>query len=249
MITSRRIVAGWFIVAICVGPVKAEHISIIGGEIPFVFHHEQLGPHNEFYEQVLRKSVISHEIKYLPYRRALRDFSARNADCLYVATDTREDYPSDAMANNEIIFSNAINRINLHAYTRAEDPVIEKLSDLAGKTIAGAASHLEKLTEQPDPENKFIRISTIDHIKAFDLLQRRRVDVVVAYEFDRVRSESAETRDRHQFNNDFIIDTANEVVACWVSSDTREFIDTLNIAIADWQTDDKLGALFGRTKD
>ncbi len=115
--------------------------------------------------------------------------------------------------------------------------------------IAGAPSHLEKLNELPDPENKFIRISTIDHIKAFDLLQRKRVDVVIAYEFDRARSEPAKIPNRHHFNNDFIIDTTNEVVACWVSNDTREFIDTLNTAIADWRADDKLGALFGRTKD
>jgi len=228
-------------------PVKAEHISIIGGEIPFVFHHAKPGPHNTFYEQVLRKCVSSHEIKYLPYRRAVRDFAARGADCLYVATDTKENYPKDAIANNEIIFSNTINRINLHAYTRRDAPVIKSLMDLAGKTIAGAPSHLEKLSTLPNLKNKLNTISTINHIKAFDLLERERVDVVLAYEFDHALSEAGQNSDPHHFNNDFIINTTNEVVACWVSPDTTEFINTLNTAIAKWRESKKLDALFGRS--
>lgn len=75
------------------------------------------------------------------------------------------------------------------------------------------------------------------------------MNVVIAYEFDCARSESLPSSDRYRFNNDFIIDTTSEVVACWASVDTREFIETLNAAIADRQAGDKLDALFGRKKD
>ncbi len=225
-------------------PVEAEHISFIGGEIPYVFHHEQTGPHNEFYQRVLLQSLASHEIKFLPYRRALRDFSARSADCLFVATDTKEDYPQEAIAKNEIIFSDPINRIDLHAYTRLDEPAIKSMSDLKGKTIAGAHSYLAKLKSLAHmPSNKLV-IGTVDFIKAFDLLRRGRVDVVVAYDFDRVRSETIHKSTGYNFDPDFIIESTNEVVACWARLETIGFIETLNAKIKDLRQNKKLKPIF-----
>ena len=128
-------------------------------------------------------------------------------------------------------------------------PKIKTLADLVDKTIAGAPSHLEKLKAFLELDNRIQATATIDHIKAFDPLKRGRVNVVIAYEFDRTRSEYLSSSDRHRFNNDFIIDTTSEVVACLASAATRAFIETLNAAIAVWQADDKLDALFGRKKD
>lgn len=190
-------------------PVKADHISFIGGEIPYVFHQEQTEPHNRFYEPVLQQSLVSHKIKLLPYRRAMRDFSTRSADCLFVATDTKEDYPQDAVAKNEIIFSNPINRINLHAYTRLDEPAIKSMSDLEGKVIAGARSHLKKLASSAKVSPNRIVIDTADHIKAFDLLDRGRVDVVNSYEFGHVKSATNHEFTTHNFDKDFIIETLN----------------------------------------
>ena len=244
-LTKRRLVSVSLATAMVVSwPVMAEHISFIGGEIPYVFHQKQSGPHNEFYERVLQQSLVSHEIKFLPYRRAIRDFSARSADCLYVATDSKEDYPQEAIAKNEIIFSVPINRINLHAYTRLDEPAIKSMSDLEGKVIAGARSHLKKLTSVAKVFSDKVVIDTADHVKAFDLLKRGRVDVVIAYEFDRARSEAARNFSKHNFDQDFIIETTNEVVACWVSVDTTGFIKTLNAKIKNLRQNKKLEKMF-----
>lgn len=244
-LTKRRLVSVSLATAIVVSwPAKAEHISFIDGEIPYVFHQKQTGPHNEFYEHVIQQSMVSHEIKFLPYRRAMRDFSARHADCLYVATDTKEDYPQEAIAKNEIVFSDPINRINLHAYTRLDEPAIKSMSDLKGKVIAGARSHLKKLTSVANVSSNRIHFDTTDHIKAFDLLDRGRVDVVIAYEFDHVRSEATHNFTRHNFDQDFVIETTNEVVACWVSADTTGFIKTLNAKIKDLRQNKNLEKMF-----
>ena len=245
LLRKRQLVSVSLATAMMVSwPVKAEHISFFGGEIPYVFHQEQTGPHNEFYERVLQQSLDSHEIKFLPYRRAIRDFSARSADCLYVATDTKEDYPQEAIAKNEIIFSAPINRINLHAYTRLDEPTVKSMSDLEGKVIAGARSHLKKLTSLAKVSSNRIVIGTADHIKAFDLLDRGRVDVVIAYEFDHVSSETTHNFTKHNFDQDFIIKTTNEVVACWTSVETTSFIGTLNDKIKDLRQNKKLEEMF-----
>ncbi|WP_262696075.1 substrate-binding periplasmic protein [Kordiimonas aquimaris] len=244
-LTKRRLVSVSLATAIVISwPTKAEHISFIGGEIPYVFHQKQTGPHNEFYQHVIQQSMVSHEIKFLPYRRAMRDFSVRRADCLYVATDTKEDYPQEAIAKNEIVFSDPINSINLHAYTRLDESAIKSMSDLKGKVVAGARSHLKKLTSLANVSSNRIHIDTTDHIKAFDLLDRGRVDVVIAYEFDHVRSEATHNFTRHNFDQDFVIETTNEVVACWTSVDTTGFIKTLNAKIKDLQQNKKLEKMF-----
>jgi hypothetical protein len=244
-LTKRRLVSVSLATAIVVSwPTKAEHISFIGGEIPYVFHQKQTGPHNEFYQHVIQQSMVSHEIKFLPYRRAMRDFSVRRADCLYVATDTKEDYPQEAIAKNEIVFSDPINSINLHAYTRLDESAIKSMSDLKGKVIAGARSHLKKLTSVAKASPDKVVVDTADHVKAFDLLKRGRVDMVIAYEFDRARSETARNFSKHNFDQNFIIETTNEVVACWASVDTTGFIKTLNAKIKNLHQTSKLEKMF-----
>ena len=231
-------------VAVQTPSVRAEHLSIIGGEIPFVFHSRKPGPHNVFYDTVLKDVAGAHDIKYLPYKRALRDFNAGSADCLYVATANTIDYPNQAIAKGNIIFSEPINWIHLRAYTRHGTPPISALKDFEGKVAAGSKSLLATLQKVLAPKTQVALIPTIDHLKAFDLLAEDRVEVVIAFGLDANEAELQTGRGPFTFDEKLILDTRHEVVACWKTIDTLSFLAKLDSTIIDLEKQNRLAKIF-----
>lgn len=212
-------------------PANAEHISFIGGQIPYVFHSEKRGPHNIFFDKMMAKNQGTHDITYMPYRRALRLFNAGKSDCIFVATDKASDYPREAVEAGQILFSRPINEIRLRAYSLKGRPTIASREDLKGRVVAGAKSHIKSLKARlPQIENMSF-ITTETHVKAFELMNRGRVDVVLAYEQDEVQLKNQMFKGAYSFSPTFVVESRNEVMACWKNEITVEFITMVNTMI------------------
>jgi len=212
---------------------RAEPLKILAGQIPHVFHQQTPGPHNLFFEQVVRPSVGNHEVKFLSYRRAMRDFAERRADCLYIAIDNIDDYPIDRVDRNHIRFSEPINSIGLRLYTRPGDAPVTAYQDLKDKVIVGAGSHLKMLEPHVGLDWGITTLVVETEVKAFELLDKHRVDVVVSVDFDTRLFEQAHNRGPYSYDKNLVLAAWDEVMTCWHSENTAVVLSRVNKAIAE----------------
>lgn len=182
----------------------------------------------------------SHEINYMPYRRALRLFNNKASDCIFVATDKKSDYPEAAIENGTLLFSRAINEIQLRAYTLADQPIISAFGDFEGKAVAGANSHIRELRARLPEISQVSFVNTETHVKAFELMNRGRVNVVLAYEQDEVQLIEQTLQGPYSYARSFVVESRNEIVSCWKNAVTEKFIALVNETVDELENTDQL---------
>ncbi|WP_417461156.1 substrate-binding periplasmic protein [Kordiimonas sp.] len=210
---------------------QAESLKILAGQIPHVFHQETPGPHNQFFQQIIRPRIGDHEVQFLSYRRAMRDFAERQADCLYIAIDSIDDYPIELDERQFIRFSNPINRVGLRLYTRPDDVPVTAYDDLKSKVIVGAGSHLKILEPHIGADWGVTTLEVETGVKAFELLDKHRVDVVISVDFDTRLLEKAKGLQSYSYDKDLEVVAWNEVMTCWYSEKTDRILTSLNLML------------------
>ena len=219
-------------------------VELIAGEVAHIFHRVYPGPHNVIFDRVLGRVGQPLNIKYLPFRRALRDFNARRADCLYVTADNPLDYPHGAVANGEIIFSSPITYLRLNAYTRAGEPVIEGFAGFKGKTVVGVPSQLALLQRylvEPDA-TQYLSIDETE--RGFKLLRMRRVDVALSIDLDAEKTQTPAQFAQVSTAREFAIERQSEVLACWGRPATKSFINSFSDQIKLMRATGELRSIF-----
>lgn len=224
---------------------KAESLKILAGQIPHVFHQETPGPHNQFFQQIVRPHIGDHEVQFLSYRRAMRDFAERRADCLYIAIDSIDDYPIELGDRQFIRFSDPINRIGLRLYTRPDEAPVTAYDDLKSKVIVGAGSHLKILEPHIGADWDTTTLVVETEVKAFELLDRRRVDIVVSVDFDTRLLEQAHNRAPYSYDKSMVLVSWGEVMTCWHSRETAVALKGVNAAIAEAEASGLTKKIFG----
>ncbi|WP_286829182.1 MULTISPECIES: transporter substrate-binding domain-containing protein [Kordiimonas] len=161
----------------------------------------------------------------------MRDFAERRADCLYIAIDSIDDYPINANDRNHIRFSEPINRIGLRLYTRQGEAPVSAYHELRGKVVVGAGSHLKMLEPHVGIDWDITTLVVETEVKAFELLDRHRVDVVVSVDFDTRLFEQAHSRGPYTYDKNLELVSWGEVLTCWHSRKTAAALKEVNAAI------------------
>jgi len=239
--------------------VGALHISI--GKIPYVLHEEKPGPHNIiFYTVLLESAAAGSIVSVLPNYRADRDFYSHQSDCLYIAVDDAERYPqgsgpekiSPTKKNyeNTIRFSDPINQISLHAFTREGEPILRSFTDLKGKVIIGVRTQLQVIGKTIEDHGGII-LYVEDYEKGFKLLDKGRADTVITYSLDvkimmdNMPEPSAKMNaNRYAYDKEFPLKTVSEIAACWRSPESDAFLDRFNQRLVSIRKSGRLADIF-----
>ncbi len=245
-------------------PTNSDPLKISIGTIPFVLHERKPGPHNEVFQSVILESVLpTYKINMVPHYRANRDFLSRQSDCLYITVDDPPLYPDGSNAqpllpsaagyNDSIRFSQSINQIKLHTYSREGEPIIHSYDDMEGQVIIGVRTQLTNIQDRLRRHGAII-LYIEDYTKGFQLLDRGRADAIISYSMDvqvMLEAERAEVglsspplRRRYSYDKDFAIRSVNEIAACWRSPEADRFIDRINTQINLLRNNGNLDTIF-----
>ncbi len=229
-------------------------IHMVGGTVPYVLHPEQSGPHNIIFDTTIGEAAPSNlKRTMLPYARAIRDFQAREFDCMYATTNNPFYFAPSLIENQILLISRPVNTIKLHIYSRDGESVIHTLDDMRGKTIVGTRNQLRPVREQLG-QNGARFITVFDAPKAFELLKIKRADVAAVYNMDAhltVPGQIAEHRanskpEKTQYLYDARLAPAEwgEILACWNRPETKLFIESFNKLITNLETAGALNSIF-----
>lgn len=243
------------ITAISLPAVPQSPLKIVGGAIPYVLHPDFPGPHNDIFFDVLSKQATnnSHDIRILPYARALRDFLAKKLDCLYPTIDNTDNISREMLSSGKVRFSRAVNALKLYAFTPKTATPIRTLEDMRGKTIVGTEKQLEAM--YPSQEHYDLTfLYVIDQVKSFELLDRGRADIAVTYGMDAyatmhdriepITHAPFQKLDGYTYDPGLVLLKRRELLACWTNTASHQFIDEFNDAIEQLEHEGRLAKIF-----
>lgn len=233
-------------------------IHVVGGTVPFVLHGEHPGPHNIIFNTTIVEAAPSNlERTMLPYARAIRDFQAREFDCLYATTNNPFYFAPSLIENQILLISRPVNTIKLHVYSRDGENVIHALEDMRGKTIVGTRNQLRPVKEQLGTEGaRFITV--FDAPKAFELLNIKRADIAAVYNMDahltvpgQIAKYSAQNKPqttRYLYDARFAPAEWGEILACWNRPETKLFIENFDKQVTQLEATGDLSSIFDAFK-
>lgn len=209
-------------------------IVIAGTQIREVFDDYAPGPYNEVLALLGASFDGRVDLRAMPVKRAQRFFFEGSADCFFVGTELESFYLERGIGRDQLLLSDGVHVVRMRAYTLPGTPVISKASELAGKQVAvDIATGGKDFVKQEflPPDTRVISANSMD--QALALLSQRRVDAVIAFDFD--MSLYLNQQDRPTalgYDRAFILAQNNDVIACKRSPATEAFIRHVNSQLA-----------------
>ncbi|WP_262694367.1 substrate-binding periplasmic protein [Kordiimonas aquimaris] len=226
---------------------KAVSIEIAGVIIPGLFDMGNPGPYNEIYDLITADYTQPIRLRALPIRRARRSFFGERSDCIFVGSATPRVYAERGMTADDLVFSKSINSISMMAYTRPGEPVIRSEDDLEGKLIAldAGAGSVDFVKPLFLPESTGA-IQTNTPAQAFALLEQRRVDVAVAFDYDvSLLMKRDPAIANFEFEADYSIVSNEDVLVCRRSKQVEELMSHVNDKLEALRASGRLSEITG----
>ena len=156
-----------------VGSVQAQTFSVAVPPLTSLLEEDGSGVYQQLLDRALDPTDVELEQRFYPYRRALRVFEERDADCLLSLTDVL----LSRFDKDELVYSFPLGKFVFHIFTPADEPPIDSVAALEGLSVGGIMGHEVYL--QPllgDIEVDQVR----SEAQAVQMLELGRLDAVVA---------------------------------------------------------------------
>lgn len=203
-------------------------IRIAGTEIKDVFFRDRRSVYYQDYLQLMADYERSPQLTFLPVRRAEMMFLRKRFDCLFIANNSPEYLQSKGVDATNVIFSDPIRSLALHAYFK---PGTSKVSveDLAsGLVTAGETATVDTIEYASDLKVAFKPLGTASLQAAIDLLEVGRVQAVLAFSYDIAKFRLENPNVALHGGEQTPIAVIQEVVSCWKNKKTVPLIEHVN---------------------
>ncbi|MCK0070561.1 substrate-binding periplasmic protein [Kordiimonas laminariae] len=217
-----------------------DDLTVFGTEIPRLFHSQQPGPYDQLFDTLVGE-YPSYSLMRMPMRRAQRRFLAGEADCLFVGSKDPETYEQLGMPADEILLSDAVNRVAIRVYTRSGEMIVRDLEQLRGKTVAidfGAGTSELFYKRFREKDITILPVAKLE--QAFSLLKQNRVSAIVAFDFDVELYVNRHPGDAEIFSYDptYLLEENSDAIVCWRSEGSEAFIKHVNKRLEELKAED-----------
>ncbi|UTW55706.1 ABC transporter substrate-binding protein [Kordiimonas sp. SCSIO 12610] len=211
-------------------------IRVAGTFIPGVFDGGDSGLYNRLFQTVANEYSEKISFDMYPIRRAVKMMKDQEADCLFVANDSRDFHTQLGFPTDKLIFSDPVYVNRMKVYSRALDGNISAIADLKGANVAVSSGTYQGYWFQEHVPNS-VNVTEVNDLKqAFDLLKIGRVDHVISFSLDaQLYLDSVSQSELFHSNADLDIVITRECIVCWGSEKSSQFINYVNQQINEAQ--------------
>lgn len=195
---------------------RADTISVAGTYVPDLLDGDKGGPYIKLFDLI--NANVSEEMKLtvMPFRRAYVNFEKMRFDCLFTGILNEENSLGQGVLAGDFIASQAINHLELKAYSLRSAPIVTNLDELMGKIITGTEGDLQALVDIfGDDARDLKRLPVLNEAEAFRLLEEGKTDVVLSFSINaQLYFKRSGNRDLFHTSSKYNLRRSAEVFVC-----------------------------------
>lgn len=152
----------------------AQTLSVAVPRIQHLLTADNSGIYQQVMALALEGSGIALDQKFLPYRRALREFEQGKVDCIYSFTGVLQ----SRLGVDKVIYTYPLGTFRFYLFTEPGTAIINSIPDTFGKTIGGIIGHDVYL--KPFMEQGMVIDWVRTEAQLVEMLELGRLEVIVA---------------------------------------------------------------------
>ena len=152
----------------------AQTLSVAVPRIQHLLTADNSGIYQQVMALALEDSDIALEQRFLPYRRALREFEQGQVDCIYSFTGVLQ----AMLGPTDVVFTYPLGMFRYHIFTLPGAAIMTSVSDTSGKSVGGVMGHDVYL--KPFMEQGMVIDWVRTEAQLVEMLELGRLDAIVA---------------------------------------------------------------------
>lgn len=209
-------------------PANAENVKVVSMVMGEGLQlSDQTGFYAEVFKEILPQANVQSDFSVLPFRRALRDFFSKEADCIWAMdANLLRKFAEEEVS---LVESLSVLTAKQYLFTKPGNPKIATMGDSGDKSIGILnGSNLLEIFGQTEPQ--FVTLPSQE--AKIRMLMADRVDAIGAWTPDIYIALAGLGIDQYQVEPSLLISQSGVRVVCHESPLNLAFIDAVNAAIA-----------------